>query len=300
MSKNITQQSADLYICLEISDAYKHGTKSASQLNSVATTLGRFDVKSLRAPLSVAFLLLVSLSRVDAAFIEVKPIQICDDAGANCADNGFFEAETDKIWAQAGIDVRFLSTTQISKTAWLQVDYGNPLPQEPKDMMVYARDNINDSDSTLAINMFFVDTMPGLYGLGCGAPIYSTFCDGLVGVFITGDIYTFNSGVGRLDTIAHELGHVLGLTHEDWGAGAANNLMTTGGSRTVPGSIGDIFPDGASLSRLSDEQITEVYKSKFVQVPEPGTLALMALVLVSATVARRYSRHPACRESSPT
>ena len=257
-------------------------------------------MKSFLAPLSVAIALLISMSSAEAAFIAVKPIQICDDAGANCANAGFFEAETDKIWAQAGIDVRFLPTTKINETDWLNVDYGNPLPQEPIDMMEYARVNINDSNVTLAINMFFVDSMPGLYGLGCGAPVYAGFCGaGRVGVFITDDVYTFNGGIGRLDTIAHELGHVLGLTHDDWGAGVANNLMTAG-IRTVPSTIDDISPDGAKLSQLTAAQITEVYNSAFIQVPEPGTFALIALALASVTVLRRSSRQPVCRESSRT
>lgn len=225
-----------------------------------------------------------------SAFIEVQPIQICQDDGSNCAEMNFFEAETDKIWAQAGIDVQFLAPTTINNTDWLDVDYGNPLPQEPKDMMIFARDNINDYDVTLAINMFFVDSMPGLYGLGCGAPVYAGFCDDLLGVFITGDVYTFNGGIGRLDTIAHELGHVLGLTHEDWGAGAADNLMTTGGDRTVPSTIDDINPDGAMLSKLSDDQIAEVYDSKFVQVPEPSVLLLMALGGGAVGASRRRAR----------
>jgi hypothetical protein len=56
---------------------------------------------------------------------------------------------------------------------------------------------------------------------------------------------------GRIDVFAHELGHVFGLGHNDLGAGGALNLMTTGGSRTLPTTIGDLFPDGAQLDQLN-------------------------------------------------
>lgn len=233
---------------------------------------------------SVLFLLITPIAH--AAFIEIQPIQICDDDGNNCATTGFFEAETDKIWAQAGIDVRFLPIQTIDNTDWLDVNYASPLTQEPKDIMAFGRDNINDSDATLAINMFFVDTMTGLFGLGCGGDLFSTFCTNLVGIFITGGVFTFNSNIGRLDTIAHEIGHVLELPH----IGGASNLMATGGTRTVPGSINDINPDGLMLSQLSSGEIDTVYTSRFVQVPAPASIYLLLLGLVSLANRRRRSR----------
>ena len=248
-------------------------------------------MKTLRALIGFSFLLIFSTG-VSAAFIDIKPIQICLDDGTGCATTNFFEAETDKIWSQAGIDVNFQSIATINNSDWTSVA-NTSSSTEFVDIMSYTRTNINDSDTTLAINMFFVDTMetdPGytLFGLGCGAPLFSGFCVNEVGVFVSQAVFDFNGGIGRLDTIAHEIGHVLGLTHDGFGAGGAENLMTSGGSRSVPGSISDISPDGAGLSVLTDLQITEVYNSKFVQeVPEPSILFLLAIGLIGFGISKR-------------
>src|SRR3546814_6588004 len=60
------------------------------------------------------------------------------------------------------------------------------------------------------------------------------------------------------------------------GAGGSANLMTAGGGRTTPGSVGDIFPDG-SLDVLNDLQIETALASRFViendevsEVPPPA------------------------------
>ncbi|MCC2615692.1 hypothetical protein LJ739_05510 [Aestuariibacter halophilus] len=232
--------------------------------------------------LTITLLLLLSFPflRAHAAFIDIKPIQVCDDAGTTCAGMNFFENFTDKIWAQAGIDINFLSSAQILETDWLDVDIdSNPangeLDNEAIAMIDYADANINDSNATLAINMFFVDLLDssaGFFGLGCGAPIYAAFCVNRTGIFISDNIFDIN----RYDTIAHEIGHVIGLTHGGFGAGGAENLMTSGGSRSVPTSLNDISPDGLGLSNLTDAQIAEVYNSRFVQeMPEPATWLLM-------------------------
>ena len=224
-----------------------------------------------------------------ATFIDIKPIQICNDAGAGCATTNFFEAETDKIWAQAGIDVNFLATTQVNNTSWLDVHYDGSLTSEMIDIMEYGRDNINDSNSTLAINMFFVDTMPGLFCLGCGGDLFVGFCQGLVGIFITQAVFDFNGGIGRLDTIAHEIGHVLELPH----ISGSDNLMATGGTRTVPTNIGDIAPDGALLSKMSSAQISAAQNSRFVQdtqeIPTPASIYLLMIGLMTLLVRKANS-----------
>ena len=53
--------------------------------------------------------------------ITVQPIRICDDLGMNCTMTGFFEAETDRIWAQAGIEIEFLPLTQFNSSEFLDI-----------------------------------------------------------------------------------------------------------------------------------------------------------------------------------
>ncbi|MEL6815107.1 MAG: reprolysin-like metallopeptidase, partial [Cyanobacteria bacterium J06598_3] len=82
----------------------------------------------------------------------------------------------------------------------------------------------------------------------------------------------FNNGRGRADTIAHEIGHNLGLRHATFGAGAPNNLLTDGDDRNIPTSVADVGADGAGLSRLTDAQIKEILNSPFVNRGNPGVL----------------------------
>jgi hypothetical protein len=210
-------------------------------------------------------------------YLNVQPIQVCDDGGANCANTALqlFLAETDKIWAQADVDVVFLPWMQVNSSAKLNEDAFGDLGLNPNPD---------------AVNMWFVNDLTdcggpaaGLYG--CGSPAGR--------VAITNAVFTFNAGVGRLDTIAHELGHVLALGHENFGAGPAalDNLMTAGDApRTIPGSINDIFPDGADLDKLTAEQIAEARTSHFLLdialAPEPATIALLLAGLACLVLAR--------------
>ena len=224
--------------------------------------------------------------------VSIKPIHICDDAGAGCgnAAERLFEAEGDKIWAQAGIDLVFLPWAQINETDYLNITVGNNAVIDPEAQAVMtAGIGINNTAITLVINMFFaplLDSDAGLFGLGCGGPVFAAFCNNQVGVFIADNVFSFNGGIGRLDTIAHELGHVLNLQH----TAIADELMASGGVRDIPGSINDIFPDGDQLDRLTQAQITEALKSRFVTVtvvPEPATLTLLAIGIGLLGVAAR-------------
>ncbi len=222
--------------------------------------------------------------------VSVKPIHICSDTGTGCGDSAetLFEAAGDKIWAQAGIDLVFLPWAQINKTAYLDISVGSGAVIDPEAQAVMtAGTGINNTAVTLAINIFFAPTLdsdPSLFGLGCGGPVFAGFCNNQVGVFIADNVFSFNGGVGRLDTIAHELGHVLNLQH----TAVADELMASGSVRTIPGSINDIVPDGAQLDKLTQAQITEALGSDFVRpVPEPATLILLGIGIGLLGVAAR-------------
>lgn len=234
-------------------------------------------------------------------FVSVQPIQVCMDDGITCAnpDRQVFQTATDTIWAQAGIEVRFEDWNVFNSTAYFNLDTGSELIP-----LFNAAGNGKSADA-LTLNMFFVqdiDASGSYYGLTLGV--------GLNGIVIgSSAILNYNGGIGRLDTIAHEIGHSLGLGHTTFGAGASNNLMTDGGARQVPGSIDDIAPGGLGLDLLVGLQIDKVLTSNFVQdnpdfepptspvetVSAPGGLVPVAaglLVLAVLTLRRRGATGP--------
>jgi len=188
-------------------------------------------------------------------YLTVQPIQVRNDDGSNASTVVFYESETDKIWRQAGIDVRFLSQNTYNSTAHNTIDNNAEF-----SAMVSGAGHGQNADATV-LNAWYVDQInpsptDTTYGIA--------YVDANGAAFDGSAISAYNGGVGRLDTVAHETGHNLGLDHNTYGAGGANNLMTTGSDRNVPSSLADITPDG-SMSQLTNAQITEVMNSPFVK-----------------------------------
>lgn len=238
----------------------------------------------------------IDIGAPEADQVVIQPIQVCDDTGLLCAQMDFLEAITDKIWAQAGLSVTFLAPNRLNNSAYLSINPDTSSKGEFYQMSftggagAFGRHPSSSSDSG-PINLWFVDVIEAAAGL----VQYGTAWIDANGVLISDDIFDFNNGAGRLDAIAHEIGHNLGLTHRSLGAGVPNNLMSDGDVRAIPSSAADIYPDGAQLSRLTPEQIQKAQRSKFLfkrdQVdnflsPDAAAPVLMAPVLM-ADVQRR-------------
>jgi hypothetical protein len=198
-------------------------------------------------------------------FLSVQPIQVCDDAGSFCAGLALFADETKKIWSQADIQVDFLRPVRLNATRFLTIDSTNEFSELSFSggAGAFGRHPLSTRTSG-PLNMWFVDRIAN----GLVDSLGLAWID-QNGVLISDDILAFNNGIGRLDTVAHEIGHNLGLTHSNFGAGPSNNLMSDGGVRNVPSTINDITPDGARLDRLTEDQVNFARDSSLV-TSSPG------------------------------
>ncbi|MBC7924671.1 MAG: PEP-CTERM sorting domain-containing protein [Bryobacteraceae bacterium] len=194
-----------------------------------------------------------------AASINILPIRVCDDAGLMCGNDAgeLFLAETNKIWAQAGLTFNYLPFTSINSTAFLNLD-------DQAEVDLFFNTAPGGAANPLTISMWFVGSIFDAFGEANAIPGNKVVIDQLV--------FT----VGRLDTIAHEVGHLLGLQHDDPGV-ETDFLMRSGDDRITPTTIDDITPDGAALDKLTAAQIATALADPKVltAVPEPATFATM-------------------------
>jgi hypothetical protein len=174
--------------------------------------------------------LAASTSLVSAATVNLNLIQVCDDAGNNCASVNLNQSFTDKIHAQAGTTFNYGPIKKLNSTKYL-----SPTRAEADELIGSTADT---ERSNGAYDVWFVNNFEGASGLrGLGA--------------LAGDGLVVSGTSAVVDTLAHELGHNFGQDHTiETIIDADRYLMASGGIRTIPTVVDDIAPDGRQLSRF--------------------------------------------------
>ena len=237
----------------------------------------RSTVSCCRFIVAVVCLVGLTSTRSEAAIVTVLPIQVGDGNGnfAN-SQKELYLAATNKIWAQAGISFKYLPFTSIISSTFFTLDN----QAEVNDLYAQAP---GASSTPGTISMWFVKDHFDAYG-------EANELGGLNANRIVVTELVFMEG--RLDTIAHELGHLLGLDHEDVDPGVERDFLMRGGDdRITPTSINDIYPDGSKLDKLTAAQITKALADpKVTAIPEPSSLAFLAVIAISCVRNRRRKR----------
>ncbi|MBT9610442.1 PEP-CTERM sorting domain-containing protein [Aquabacterium sp.] len=231
--------------------------------------------------------------------VNINVYQVCADAGATCASQGpagnlYYAAETNKIWAQAGISVSFTFQQQLLNSSFYNLnDNVDGIRFDDLYNSVFGAGAA--STVTDRVDMFLINDYDGAFGVG-----YSGFGGLVMSMKAIGE---FDCGgaagcTGRVDTLAHELGHNFGLVPESFAdyAGEAdpghstitNTLMASGEVRLIPTTAADIAPDGFGLDLLPQTHINFARNSTLLSaVPEPSAAAMAFLGLLALGVLRR-------------
>jgi len=228
--------------------------------------------------------------------VNVNVYQLCTDDGSACASQGplgnqYYFTETNKIWAQAGISVTFTFIEQIKSSAFYDI---SGTAGDKFDDLYNFKFGAGTAGTVLnRVDMFLVNDYANAYGVG-----YS----GAGGLLMSmSSITAFNCAgaagcTGRVDTLAHELGHNFGLVPESFAdydpnpndAGhsiGTNTLMASGARRMVPTTAADIAPSGLGLDLLPQTHIELARQSTLLSpIPEPSSWAMFALGLMGLGV----------------
>jgi hypothetical protein len=174
------------------------------------------------------------------------------------SERAAIEAEIDRVWAQAGIDISFLPTTLRYNNTFAYQGNGGSRPSGDLGTIISqatAAGKVNVDPSV--INMFFVNVVPG-FGFtseNTANGIANIGHDGIA-QFVGDALLTWGGGHDVIaSVVSHEIGHNLGLSHS--GSGQPN-LMSSGGSS----------------AQLSPEQIALVF-SRGTGFPQPISTALL-------------------------
>ena len=215
--------------------------------------------------------------------LNIQPIQVFSvtSQAANPSRTLYLDYLT-AIWGQAGITINILP--------WHTFTDGGLFYQYDTDPFGASNAFGNPQNygglplSSNTIIMWFVHTIADSSGGG-----YGFSKQGGNGVMISDAVFSAN----RYDTISHEIGHNLGLDHTAFGAGPADNLMSS--SRTIPTSLSMVGSSSDVLLPAQQAQAFSVGTSLglLTSVPEPSDFgAIMGFVAMGWVFIKRRLAEP--------
>ena len=221
-----------------------------------------------KAVFGIAFVIGLAYASLASALpfqvIAIQPIQVCDDAGGNCAPVNLDPAVLNKIFGQADLGIALVNDVkQLARSNFQVVDVVAANQSQLDEARQLLRGThlaaLGLSANSPVLNVFFVNDLR------------ETDLNGeltAVGSSAVGFAFINSNGIiidqaARIDTLAHEIGHNAGLDHGTLGAGGADNLMTDGSVRSSPATVADINPTGAMLDKLTGAQVTEARNPLF-------------------------------------
>jgi len=216
----------------------------------------------------------------------VQPILLTSNGVSAYAPYAEYESALDKIWAQAGLDLSFLSAVMHEDPANMSLAIEELVASEPGREASFFAGSHGQSLDPLVVNMWFARSITSGFSFDSILGVTNAIFDSLgQPTFMNEVVMAEATFPGNYHAMAHELGHVFGLEHvdpanESCAGGDASNLMAACAGLGFSGSIDDIVPDGDSFFELTSAQIAAVRLSPYAQpvsaVPLPPAMLLFA------------------------